>query len=56
MRNNDTYADTYKSPNTTRRERNVGRERERSDGPVKIDGFDLAAGKHGCEFWIYFSD
>lgn len=34
----------------------MGRERERSDGPVKIDGFDLAAGKHGCEFWIYFSD
>lgn len=56
MRNNDTYADTYKSPNTTKRERNVGRERERSDGPVKIDGFDLAAGKHGCEFWIYYSD
>ena len=35
-------------------ERNVGRESERSDRPVKIDGFDLAAGKHGCEFRIFF--
>ena len=35
-------------------ERNVGRESERSDRPVKIDGFDLAAGKHGCEFQIFF--
>ena len=34
-------------------ERNVGRESERSDRPVKIDGFDLAAGKHGCEFRIF---
>ena len=36
-------------------ERNVGRESERSDRPVKIDGFDLAARKHGCEFRIFFS-
>ena len=35
-------------------ERNVGRESERSDRPVKIDGFDLAAGKHGCELRIFF--
>ena len=35
-------------------ERNVGRESERSDRPVKIDGFDLAAGKHGCEFRKFF--
>ena len=35
-------------------ERNVGRESERSDRPVKIDGFDLAAGKHGCEFRNFF--
>ena len=35
-------------------ERNVGRESVRSDRPVKIDGFDLAAGKHGCEFQIFF--
>ena len=61
IRNKDTYADTYKSTNTKRErdmememERNVGRESERSDRPVKIDGFDLAAGKHGCEFRIFF--
>ena len=35
-------------------DRNVGRESERSDRPVKIDGFDLAAGKHGCELRIFF--